>query len=696
MSQRCKTQESTDDILKRIRSIILLHRPHLISRADLQIPELITEALVPNNTGNQITHNFNYKYDYNSNVPNAIPPNPFIQSTNNQRQQYYDNNQQQPGQQPVQMFTFNQTPIPTTNPTLYSTTNEQHQPQPRQEQQTCTTVMIQDEDSVALNESYQLTIRTASIQTYKQLINILVTVSKKYILSDVYINSLLRLNTFESLLSNDLRELLECIQRNTNWIITGLLNSSGICNLFSLVINAYCRLASTITGEAGFNLTSITSIAAMERRTIAIHTQLTSIMSSNQEVAMETDQIIHLNDQIEVLRSEIAERDSTVMRLNTRSTLQEQRIQSLESTNTILISSFKSLAKATNVTVTAALENPESIENLNRSIQSRLVERQNQLRAAETNMSDIKITNIQTINRLQKELQEARLNLEKATQELTSVSKELVETRSRQQQQLAINSEQKASISEITNLRTQLEDTRRTLISTQNDNQTNLTRISALEIELNVLREENKALLKNENRPVARTKPYNRRSSAAAGGDATLNFRALQRSLNDIEEINVRLSNENRTLQSENSRLKQDKYELATTSQSSCDRLQSDVENVRQKVQNLMQNQATLSLQDITTLNQKTTDYYNTKVSELTNENQSLREALENEITIQSDKLGDRLNTAEANLQNKIEKLALQIDPIAERTRVAENYVNSLKGDYEAFARSLANDRLDQ
>ncbi|ALD88508.1 hypothetical protein HaSNPVNNg1_gp068 [Helicoverpa armigera nucleopolyhedrovirus] len=76
MSQRCKSLDATEDILQRIRSIIVLYRPYLIDRHDLQVPELIIEALAsPRHHDqpmhSQITHNYNYKYDYNSNVPLA-------------------------------------------------------------------------------------------------------------------------------------------------------------------------------------------------------------------------------------------------------------------------------------------------------------------------------------------------------------------------------------------------------------------------------------------------------------------------------------------------------------------------------------------------------------------------------------------------------------------------------------------------
>ncbi|ACF05346.1 hypothetical protein [Adoxophyes orana nucleopolyhedrovirus] len=83
MSQRCKSQNATDQVLSRASSVIYQHFPHLKLRLDLQLPELITEALMMRgaNIPNQITHNYNYKYDYNSNI-NAAAAN----SASNQHQ----------------------------------------------------------------------------------------------------------------------------------------------------------------------------------------------------------------------------------------------------------------------------------------------------------------------------------------------------------------------------------------------------------------------------------------------------------------------------------------------------------------------------------------------------------------------------------------------------------------------------------
>ncbi|AIU41301.1 desmoplakin [Sucra jujuba nucleopolyhedrovirus] len=84
MSRQCKIQSDTDNVLERVRSIIFLHRPNLRHRTDLHVTELIMEALSPkqDDQPHQITHNYNYKYDYNTNfapgVNNVPPPLPTV------------------------------------------------------------------------------------------------------------------------------------------------------------------------------------------------------------------------------------------------------------------------------------------------------------------------------------------------------------------------------------------------------------------------------------------------------------------------------------------------------------------------------------------------------------------------------------------------------------------------------------------
>ncbi|AXS67723.1 desmoplakin [Cryptophlebia peltastica nucleopolyhedrovirus] len=106
LNRRCQAQGSNDEMLERVRSIICQHRPHLQMRLDLQIPELVQEALIPITFPNQITHNYNYKYDYNSNYNQGgmdafgspQPPQQMMPPQQNMPPQNYNNQQQLPVQ----------------------------------------------------------------------------------------------------------------------------------------------------------------------------------------------------------------------------------------------------------------------------------------------------------------------------------------------------------------------------------------------------------------------------------------------------------------------------------------------------------------------------------------------------------------------------------------------------------------------
>nr|AGE61768.1 desmoplakin [Chrysodeixis chalcites nucleopolyhedrovirus] len=691
MSQRCKTQSSTDDVLQRVRSIILLHRPDLISRADLQIPELVTEALIP--SSNQITHNFNYKYDYNSNVPNPpIPPplNPFTSNTSGTTTTYQSD--QKLPLQPVQMFTFNQTPSATmappsqSNATFYPQTTSTPPPPPQ------TFISISEEDSVALNESYQQTLRSPSIESYKRLISVLVVMSKKYIRSDVFVIGLNRLESFDSLLSSDLQELMQCIQRNTNWSIGGggkAFTTPELCQLISTIVTGYCRFAGTVLKSSSFNLSSVGSVESLQQQMASIQSQLSSIISASDSVGLNNDQIIRLNNQIEMLQSTLVERESTIITLNTNINIMTQRNQALESNLAIIQSSYNSLARAldVNINTSARLENAEIVEATNRIIQNKIMEDRGLLKSFESE----KQTYGQSVNRLERELNDSReyanrlmLELKSARDDIIQLKEELNRNASKQQDESTIKERQQQElfVSELFDLR--------------EENKSNQNRIASMSIELMNIAEENKVLkdkLAIREKPVARAKPYNRPSQIEATTSTAVEnrTRALQNTIKDLETTNQQLRNQNSSLTSQMNKNKQ-----SASVQADCNRIRSEVDNVRQKVEELMKNQATLNLQDINALNQKTADYYNTKLSELTSENQSIRDILNTEIDKQVDILNERIDRSKSNILDKIERLSEEFSPVLVRAQSSEKYVQNLLADYESLSRNVANQQLSE
>nr|UPO71235.1 orf55 [Trichoplusia ni single nucleopolyhedrovirus] len=685
MSQRCKTQSSTDDVLQRVRSIILLHRPDLISRVDdLQIPELVTEALIP--SSNQITHNFNYKYDYNSNVPNPpIPPplNPFTANTAGTSYQF-----DQKPLQPVQMFTFNQTPSTTMAPPSQSNAFYPQQTPTESTLPTQNFISIPEEDSVALNESYQQTLRSPSIESYKRLINVLVVISKKYIRSDVFIISLNRLESFDSLLSSDLQELLQCIQRNTNWSSIGLVSTPELCQLISTIVTGYCRLASTVLKSTSFNLSSIVSLESLQQQTVAIQSQLSSVMSASDSVALSNDQIIRLNNQIEMLQSTLVERESTIMTLNTNTNIMTQHNQALESNLAIIQSSYNSLARAfdVNINTSASLENAEIVEATNRIIQNKIIEDRGLIKSFESE----KQTYGQSVNRLERELNDSREYANKLMLELNTARNDIRQLKEELNRNAATQRDESTSKD-----RQQQELFVSELFDLREENKSNQNRIASMSIELMRLADENKVLkdkLAIREKPIARAKPYNRPSQSETTSAAIENrTRALQKTIKDLETTNQQLRNQNSSLSSQVKKSKQ-----STLAQADCNRIKSEVDNVRQKVEELIRNQATLNLQDINALNQKTADYYNTKLSELTSENQSIRDILDVEIDKQVDMLNERIEQSKSNILDKIERLSEEFNPVLVRAQSSEKYVQNLLAEYETLSRNVANQQLSE
>nr|AOL57061.1 desmoplakin [Chrysodeixis includens nucleopolyhedrovirus]AOL57202.1 desmoplakin [Chrysodeixis includens nucleopolyhedrovirus]QGW49190.1 desmoplakin [Chrysodeixis includens nucleopolyhedrovirus]QGW49470.1 desmoplakin [Chrysodeixis includens nucleopolyhedrovirus]QGW49610.1 desmoplakin [Chrysodeixis includens nucleopolyhedrovirus] len=682
MSQRCKTQSSTDDVLQRVRSIILLHRPDLITRVDLQIPELVTEALIP--SSNQITHNFNYKYDYNSNVPNPpIPPpiNPFTANSSGTMYQF-----DQKPLQPVQMFTFNQTPSTTMAPPSQSNAFYPQQMSTESTPSPPNFISISEEDSVALNESYQQSLRSPSIESYKRLISLLVVITRKYIRSDVFIVSLNRLESFDSLLSSDLQELMQCIQRNTNWSMGAAVSTPELCQLISIIVKGYCRLANTVLKSTSFDLSSVGSVESLQQQVVSIQNQLSSIVSVSDTAVANSDQIIRLNNQMEMLQSTLVDRESTIMTLNTNANIMSQRNQALESNLAIIQSSYNSLARAldVNINTSARLENSELVEATNRIIQNKIIEDRNLLKSFESD----KQTNVQSVNRLERELNDSREYVNKLLFELNAARDDIIQLKEEVNRNVSTQRDE-SNIKE----RQQQELLVSELFDLREENKSNQSRIASMSIELMKIADENKNLkdkLAIREKPTARAKPYNRPSQSETTSAAMENrTRALQKTIKDLETSNQQLRNQNSSLSSQMKKIKQ-----SGSTKADCSRIKSEVDNVRQKVEELIKNQATLNLQDINALNQKTADYYNTKLSELTSENQSMRDILNTEMNKQIDVLNERIDQSKSNILDKIERLSEEFSPILVRAQASENYVQSLLADYESLSRNVANQQL--
>lgn len=215
MSKRTKRQSATDDTLSKIRSIIGLYRPHLINRNSASVPELVIEALAAPNA-NQVTHNFNYKYDYNTGATTATPAGVS-----------YDN--------------FGQ-PVPPPPPPPNAAPGA---PSPGFG---VGRASIDRADLDELNTAIDATCKTTDTPDIRALVSTLIKMSDKYFSDNALSDALKRLYCVDRRLNeaqraaNDMDSLLQCINKSTNRNYPDL---SQICdiltNLYETCKSLYAR-----------------------------------------------------------------------------------------------------------------------------------------------------------------------------------------------------------------------------------------------------------------------------------------------------------------------------------------------------------------------------------------------------------------------------------------------------------------------
>ena len=311
MSRRCKTQSNTDDVLERIRSIIVLHRPHLIS-SPLQLPELIVEALNPY-APQQITHNFNYKYDYNSNVGgNAVgggfdpfgapsqPPAPPQPPPGFPPTHPTASSSTAP---PVQMISYNQIPpsymyTPNANNVAGASAgnvggNFNSQPPPPPPPPTTTTSVasvlpadLSQDEIDTLNSLNRKSVESPNIFNYTELIMYITKISIKYISTNIYTTSLRQVYVMGKNFSNDLTQLISCIRRSTSIALPADLTL--LCQIVSQFINAYVSLSGTITNDM-VNISDLTSVERVKRLVVYTNEQFNYNWNQNETAANVAD-----------------------------------------------------------------------------------------------------------------------------------------------------------------------------------------------------------------------------------------------------------------------------------------------------------------------------------------------------------------------------------------------------------------------
>nr|AKN91029.1 Desmoplakin [Buzura suppressaria nucleopolyhedrovirus] len=346
MSQQCKRQAVNDDTIERCRSIILLHRPALRERAaSLHITELIMEALSPKQPdSNQITHNFNYKYDYNTNVrPNSAgvimdpfgmpftnnammthqpPPstapvqnlyinNPLSEPVRQQQQQSYQVDQQPLNRkrQPAPPQTFLSPPALTARQKQDRdeyrrdnemeldqqeissiSSNDNNQPPPPAPPSTASSVTVQLSDLEFLDMESALndTIIERSVTSYKKLILVVKRVIQRHVKLAIYGRAMDQIYTFDSSIVDDIQSLVNCLNRD------GLLNLSKNSNLCPVLVSftaGYTRLAKTLRRDEMFTLYQYNTVSLVEQLNIDLAQRMQETIDLNINYAQEIEQV---------------------------------------------------------------------------------------------------------------------------------------------------------------------------------------------------------------------------------------------------------------------------------------------------------------------------------------------------------------------------------------------------------------------
>ncbi|AYN45041.1 desmop [Alphabaculovirus alterspexiguae] len=641
MSQRCRGQANTEDVIQRVRSIILLHRPHLASRIDLQLPELTMEAFMPNSSNvNQITHNFNYKYDYNTNVPGAY--NPFFPAA--APQQYTPPNNLSSSTTPLQSFTINAAaPAADTSsvaaPETTSTTRVVTAP-----------LAIEPEDLNNLNTLYVNAQRSPNVAIYKQLLRQLVYIVRKYVRYEQISLSLELMENFDSFQNNNLNELLRCIERETRWSIP---NSSNVCRLISIIVSAYCRLVTKITQRD-----IIMSTIKTEDRLLTIvgevEQNVTDAMNSLMQAKVTADSAQVTSEQINMLNARLQEQDNKLLQYQTQLTASQQQLASTESRTLVFGNAFGKLQThfypniQTNIDVSG--DNVDDFTNKIIEYVSRLQSEKSTVSQQNNSYAQLEQQSTERINALEKQVNVYE--------------------------------------SEIAGMRLQLnnfEDIQSQLRASQNKNQSLQDQLASQNEKYNDLQEKYTELKRETRKPLHKVKPTVRKS-----GD-TYRKKIKNKQIAKLLESQQTLINERQNASSIIKDLKERYMSNIEKNDEAVRQIYENLQDTKARIETLAGNQAALTATDLKILNTKSVQALSDKVSKLTAENIAVKEICNTELQKQSNELKDRLEVSKNDIDSRIEKLINQIEPINNRILETAQEVKEMEVRYEQLARNNAN-----
>jgi hypothetical protein len=684
MSQRCRGQANTDDVLQRVRSIILMYRPHLANRIDLQLPELTMEALMPNSTNaNQITHNFNYKYDYNTNVPlNAY--NPFLPSSS-PPQPPPSTQQQQP---PLQSFTFNA--VPTNVPATSQGPQQQQQqqqppppPPPATETAPQTVVVtapltIEQSDLSSLNVLYVNAQRTPGVASYKQLLRYIVYLVRKYVRYEQITISLELVENFDAIqTNNDIAELLQCIERETNWVLP---SGPSVCRWISILITSYCRIVTQIT-KREFVLSTIRTEERLRAVIADIETTVVDVINVPPPApipAPPSPVVIpkveaYKDRQIETLTDTVDQQQIEITRLQTAQKSFQQQLDTAESKTLVLNSAFDKLRNyyRNNITSPSPQDEQELISNLIRYVDELKSSAQSTLSQQTQTLSE----QSQAYQQLQQELAQTQIQYNKTIAELK---------------------QRNESYAAMTNLKlSSFEDAQSQLRAAQTKNEQLQTQIASLEESYKAFQtqseERYKALYDNYNRLLDETKNLKRKSISVK---PIRKVKAVPRRVETqnsklIDEVQ-RLIQQHKVKNQQLIDMKQKYNQTIDTNTKMLEVIKNEALKTQSQVESLINNQAALSGQDFKALNEKSTQNLADRVSSLQAEKTAVREMCDEQLNKESAELQSRLQDSKNNLSSKIDKLMEQVAPLQDRIERSATEIEEFKTRIELMARKEA------
>lgn len=669
MSRQCRSRNETESELARVRSIITLYRPHLQNRVDLQVAELVLEALMPPNGAQQITHNFNYKYDYNTNSA-AAPPPPFFPVAPPRPTDAFGApiapSEPTPASPPPPKA---DAPNPIQQNVYINSAGEAARPSspnprppPASGGGAVALMQVDDADELALKNDYDTLTREYTLVSYKRLVRTLVAVSQKYIINDLFVRGLAKLCSVELLLNNDLGALVDCINREAALNIRP--DTPDLCRLLVAMIRGFFILASSATRQE-YTLARCDSAALVEEEVWSVKTALDQRMS-------------RLADELETARDKLTQ---TASRLN------RAELELRESRETTLMLKRQ-------VEMNEALRRPARFDDELAQSRDQSLE----------------------LDRERRRVRDLEVELDRAQRDLESVAARHSDELGRARREL--ESERERHASELARARRELRE--------QHDNDIKQLRLeadTARRSEAGASRQQAEGTVANLNTRLKAQSELNRDLQAKAEAQADANARlqaeidSLKRAESDAADLRNRvaqleaeaesgaadLQNRIARLEAESSgltrrlqesaaevlALRRDKEDLERRTAASAaqdvsyGRLQEDIERVKADLSRLTDSSDGVQF-DILKLNNLRDETLRDRLQQLQTENDRLREDSGLEIKRQAESIND-----------EFDQIKRTIDEFKSKQRRYEKSEKDYVQKYELLARAVTRDKLN-